>query len=119
LSADVFPLIESSADTDGWNYVVRVPDDSRFFEGHFAARSVLPAIAQLELITRLYRLAIGERASLRGIEILRLLRPVGPGETLRVSLSRPDDDRRQRFTIRGADDIVSRGTLTWAEGAGR
>ena len=111
---NAFPVIESSTGDDGWSYVVQVPADSRFFEGHFAARSVLPAIAQLELITRLYRLASGERASLSGIDVLRLLRPVGPGETLRVSLSRPDGERRQRFMIRGTDDVVSRGTVTWA-----
>jgi 3-hydroxymyristoyl/3-hydroxydecanoyl-(acyl carrier protein) dehydratase len=115
----VFPVIESSSGDDGWSYVVQVPVDSRFFEGHFAARSVLPAIAQLELITRLQRLAVGERVSLQAIEVLRLLRPVGPGETLRVSLSRPDRDRRQRFMIRGTNDVVSRGTVTWAAGENR
>ena len=76
---------------------------------------ILPAIGQLELITTALA-KLGEPArTISAIDVLRMSRPVGPGETLQLLLSPVAADGSMRFTLKDDIGLVSRGSLTLGE----
>jgi len=110
-----FPLLDSEATETGWRFEVEVPAGSPFFAGHFPGEPILPAIAQLKMLTELYRGVATRRATIGGVEHLRLQNPVLPGVRLEVSLARPDEQGRTAFAIRIGTRFATRGRLRWVE----
>ena len=92
-----------------WRGETAVSPDHRCFAGHFEGQPILPAIAQLSLVSEALGLAVDRPVMIRSIEVLRLKAPVRPGERLEVRLASIDGP--VRFELRRGQDVVSQGTL--------
>ena len=110
-----FRVLERGLDPSAPRFSIEVALEGDCFRGHFPGRPVLPAVAQLQLVERLVRRAIGGAARTAGFRGLRFVRAVRPGETLDVRLE-PFGDR-VRFSVSGPDGPVSSGTLVIATAA--
>lgn len=95
-------------------FAVVVPGDCPFFDGHFPGQPVLPAIGQLAMLTGLLRRMTGSVVSLTGVDDLRLLRQIVPGDQVEVRLEDPQAGVTARFEIRCDGAPISRGTVRFA-----
>jgi len=103
----------SAEDPTGPTLTAIAPAGSRFYDGHFPGRPVLPAIAQLSLVERLIRLTHGQDARIVAIERLRLLHPLVPGDPLRVRIEPAPPGAPCRFVIERHDEQVTTGVVAW------
>lgn len=87
------------------NLRIEIPVDSPFFAGHFPGHPVLPGIAHLAFVAR----ALGD-GPLAEILLLKLRRPVIPGDALDLYLEEGDDGR-VRFDLRRSEEVVSSGVV--------
>ena len=113
-----FRVIDERTDGDVAVFTVLVPEDCPFFEGHFPARPILPAIGQLAILTGLVQRMIGSTVSLTGVDGLRLNRQVLPGDRIEVRLEAPRKGGTARFEIRRDEAPVSSGTVRFGLEAG-
>jgi 3-hydroxymyristoyl/3-hydroxydecanoyl-(acyl carrier protein) dehydratase len=82
---------------------IEVPEDSRFFAGHFPGHPILPGIAHLALVAQ----ALGD-PPLAEVKTLKLRKPVGPGDVLDLNLEEGD---LVKFELRRGDETVSNGLV--------
>jgi 3-hydroxyacyl-[acyl-carrier-protein] dehydratase len=82
---------------------IEIPEDSPFFAGHFPGHPILPGIAHLALVAR----ALGN-PPLAEVKILKLRKPVGPGDVLELIL---DEGDLVKFELRRRDETVSNGLV--------
>ena len=70
----------------------RFPGTDPIFAGHFPGRPLLPGVVQIEMARLLLERGLGCACGIRQIEKARFLRPILPGELIRVEVkaSRPD-----------------------------
>jgi 3-hydroxymyristoyl/3-hydroxydecanoyl-(acyl carrier protein) dehydratase len=104
-------LLEERSDGRVGRFTIEVGSASPFFDGHFPGRPVLPAVAQILLVERLCRRAGAPRGRVAGIEALRLLRPVAPGDVVAVRIDWAGGGALVRFEISDARGPISRGSL--------
>lgn len=83
---------------------ITIPEGSPFFAGHFPGHPILPGIAHLALVAR----ALGD-PPLAEVRVLKLRKPVLPGDVLDLALA--ETDGLVRFEIRRGDEAVSNGTV--------
>jgi 3-hydroxyacyl-[acyl-carrier-protein] dehydratase len=105
----LFPGLVMSCTDGTWRGEAGVAPEHRCFAGHFEGHPILPAIAQLSLVSEALALAINGPVSIRSIDVLRLKAPVRPGEHLEIRLASIEGP--VRFELRRGDDVVSQGTL--------
>lgn len=110
-----FHVVGEHADGEASVFTLAVPEDCPFFEGHFPGRPVLPAIGQLAILTALVRRVAGAPVSLTGVDGLKLSRQVLPGDRVEIRLQSPMPGGKMAFSIRRDGDLISRGTLRFAE----
>jgi 3-hydroxymyristoyl/3-hydroxydecanoyl-(acyl carrier protein) dehydratase len=112
--------IEIDEGTSHESLEVTIDARSRFFDGHFPDRPVLPGVAQLLLVEAALRRRFGDRARIASLERLRLVAVVCPGDRLTVRLTPvpgPTEEapRSLRFEIARGASRVSEGWLRWSE----
>lgn len=83
---------------------ITIPEGSPFFAGHFPGHPILPGIAHLALVAR----ALGN-PPLAEVRVLKLRKPVLPGDVLDLSLE--ETDGVVRFEIRRGEETVSNGIV--------
>ncbi|HEX5719204.1 MAG TPA: hypothetical protein VF179_23785 [Thermoanaerobaculia bacterium] len=83
---------------------IEIPEGSPFFAGHFPGHPILPGIAHLALVAR----ALGN-PPLAEVRVLKLRKPVLPGDVLDLSLE--ETDGLVRFEIRRSEEVVSNGAV--------
>lgn len=110
-----FRVIEQRCSEPTNVFTVEIGPSCPYFEGHFPARAILPAIAQLELVRQLYRRTGPPTAWVAEIEHLRLSRAISPGEVVTVTLEAARGNGRTSFRIERSDGVISQGTLRWGE----
>ena len=87
-----------------------LPPDSLYFDGHFDEFHLLPAVAQLSCIVMpLIRQEHADLGHVHKLRRARFRRPLEPGATITVALSRTD--LRVQFEIRLEDTVAASGTL--------
>lgn len=105
----------ATSDERGHHFELKVPDNYRWFDGHFDQYPVLPAAVQLNRIVLPCVAQSGlVSASLLRAERLKFSGRIGPGDTLRVTLvaSKPNE---LRFEIVAGDRSCSSGRLRFGE----
>jgi acyl-coenzyme A synthetase/AMP-(fatty) acid ligase/3-hydroxymyristoyl/3-hydroxydecanoyl-(acyl carrier protein) dehydratase len=124
------PLVDSNvggADSDAPGadtamFAVYVPRDLYGLRGHFRAQPIVPGVVQLELARSqaLQRWPELKGRTLAKVLRLKFLRPVRPGEHLRLSLVRRGEDRVdfQLLAMLDSEAPVSTGTLMFADVGG-
>lgn len=80
---------------------ITIPEGSPFFAGHFPGQPILPGIAHLALVA-------GDRP-LAEVRVLKLRKPVLPGDVLDLTLE--ETDGVVRFEIRRGEEVVSNGVV--------
>lgn len=107
-----FPAEPLAAEEEGvWAFLVRVPEHSPFFEGHFPGNPILPGVAQLALCAELLRATLGPDARLLGIRTLRYKSPALPGDELTVRLARAARPGEITLSIRRQQEDIASGAL--------
>lgn len=89
---------------------------SAFFEGHFPAHPILPAVAHLFLLHHIMKLLLGQTVEIREIPRMHLLHPVRPGDRLTVDIT-PESSSALRFTVMKDRTTVVHGVACWARSA--
>jgi 3-hydroxyacyl-[acyl-carrier-protein] dehydratase len=87
---------------------ITIPEGSPFFAGHFPGHPILPGIAHLALVAK----ALGNQP-LAEVRVLKLRKPVLPGDVLDLSIE--ETDGLVRFEIRRGEEAVSNGTVRIGE----
>lgn len=84
---------------------IAIPEGSPFFAGHFPGHPIFPGIAHLALVA--------QRRPLAEVRMLKLRKPVLPGDVLDLSLE--ETEGLVRFEIRRGEEVVSNGVLRIGE----
>jgi 3-hydroxyacyl-[acyl-carrier-protein] dehydratase len=90
----------------------RFPATDAVFAGHFPGHPLLPGIFQIEMTRELAESVLGGKLVVRFVTKAKFLRPIIPGETVRVELKSTEKadtiQLRARFTVIGqaAGDVV-------------
>ena len=91
-------------------YRATLSPDLLYFEGHFDELPLLPAVAQLSrIVLPLIRREHPDLGHVHKLRRARFRRPIGPGETITITLSR--SDLRVSFEIALPGKIAASGTL--------
>ncbi len=105
-----FLIDELDADASRCTLRARIPEDLRYFEGHFAGDPIVPGIAQLiPLIWEPARRAWPDLPAPRAVARLKFLGALRPGHEVHVTLERGDGG--VTFEVRRGDTVVTRGKL--------
>ena len=98
---------------DGFAFDVFVPNDLRYFEGHFPSDPIVPGVAQLVMVEEAVRRAFSDLDRPTSITRVKFSQRIGPGAELGLALTRSDD--AIRFVLSdNAGSEVSRGSLRYA-----
>ncbi|PRQ03693.1 putative sulfoacetate--CoA ligase [Enhygromyxa salina] len=97
-------------------FEVYVPRDLYCLRGHFRGAPIVPGVAQLELARSVALTQWPALGQLRAVRRLKYLRPVRPGERLRLVLDHRAEDRVDFRLLAGAEP-VSVGTLSFTAGS--
>lgn len=90
---------------------VRVPEDLRYFEGHFEGDPIVPGIAQLvPLIWDQARRAWPDLPAPTAVKRLKFRDALRPGHALTVALTRAPG--RLTFEVRRGEILSTKGVLT-------
>ena len=106
----------------GHRILVEVPNDLRYFEGHFEGRPMLPGVAQVVALADRHarRLYPGLGGSLR-LQRVKFTAVIGPGERLALTLAEEKKETEvfvrwtlERLAPPTGEAIASSGTLVYA-----
>jgi 3-hydroxyacyl-[acyl-carrier-protein] dehydratase len=93
------------------SFSVEIPPSSSLFAGHFPGRPILPGIAHLALAEKALRELTGQKVAITAVRVLKLRRPVSPGEALELRIDFPDTEGVSRFEVRANGEAASQGTV--------
>lgn len=86
-----------------------VPEDLYYFDGHFPQLPIVAGVCQLQWVIDAIQVYSGETLQLRGMEDVKFLRPLSPGQSCVLELmyvSQPPSWRYQIYT-EGAKRVAS------------
>jgi len=89
----------------------RVDPASRLFDGHFEGTPILPGVAQIVLAVDVGRDGRAATDDCLGLRDVRVLHPIGPGETIDVICAPGANPAEVRFEIRGLGRTLTTGVL--------
>ncbi len=119
MGSEAFEIESTSGTGDERVVRLRVPVGSRFFEGHFEGRPMLPGVAQVVAIAdREARRTLGPLGDPQRMSRLKFQDVIVPGDSLSLSLSRETGTetvvrfRIERMIAEGPR-VASSGTLTY------
>ena len=119
MGTERFEVGETTGAGDERVIALRVPVDSRFFEGHFEGMPMLPGVAQLVAIAhREGERVFGTLGTPTRVSRLKFQDTILPGDALSLTLQRePGAQTTLRFRIERAlpegRKVASSGTLTY------
>lgn len=115
--ADEFALLPEVSVTEGASDArlttsLLVPDESRFFQGHFPGEPVLPGVAQLsEFVLPAIASAWAELGRLERVPSLKYKRPIRPGARLALEVRRARGAASVHFELREDGELCTTGQL--------
>jgi 3-hydroxymyristoyl/3-hydroxydecanoyl-(acyl carrier protein) dehydratase len=120
MGPEQFDIVSTDGDGDERVVQLRVPETSRFFEGHFAGRPMLPGVAQVVAIAdREAHRVFGVLGAPTRVSRLKFQDVIVPGDRLALTLTRGGGAVRFRIE-RLLDDgprVASSGTIAYTDGA--
>jgi 3-hydroxymyristoyl/3-hydroxydecanoyl-(acyl carrier protein) dehydratase len=91
---------------------VRVPAESRWFDGHFPGYPVLPGIAQLAMVFDVIQGALAAPARVLEVGRVRFKQMIRPEDQLQVwAEPRPGREGAYSFRITKNEEVVCSGTM--------
>jgi len=91
--------------------------NDEIYEGHFAGRPILPAVAQLELARATLSIATGGRLALRRVPALKLRNTLTPEMPVELQLGAEGEGGARRFALLSDDGPISSGSLAFVPAA--
>lgn len=100
------------------------PEGSAWFDGHFPGEPILPGIALVHTVYSVIKQDVrarGEDMELCSLRRIRFTRPVRPGESIDVSLSRDVSGQENIYSFKVAvkDNVVCSGMVAVTKAAKR
>ena len=90
---------------------IMVPETSPYFDGHFPEFSLLPAVAQVELVMRTASGYLETGMDILEMRRIKFSRVIRPNKPLMLRLARKDDTVSFKIFSREDEDIYSTGTI--------
>lgn len=87
---------------------LELPSDLVWFEGHFPARALLPGVTQLQWVLEYAARWLGP-VKLREVLSTKFVRPILPGETLQLCLTK-GSDATDGLTLRFEYRVIGQGS---------
>ncbi|MDR2768751.1 MAG: hypothetical protein LBB82_10555 [Treponema sp.] len=91
-------------DSASAEFSLSVSLSSPYFDGHFPAFKILPAVAQIDLITRCAEAAFGCSRLIASSRRIKFSNIISPDTPVRLILGYREKDRRLRFTLFSPDE---------------
>lgn len=112
LSTDAMEILSREIDDEGvLRLGLRVPDDLRFFEGHFDDEKLLPAVVELSaMVLPAIETTWPESGPLRALRGLRFERAIRPGDEIMMTVERKGS-ARFRFVLTQGQERCAIGTI--------
>lgn len=82
----------------------RFPASEAVFAGHFPGHPLLPGIFQIEMTRGLAESVLGGKLTVRAVTKAKFLRPIIPGETVRVELK--CTEKADTFLVRARLTVI-------------
>jgi 3-hydroxymyristoyl/3-hydroxydecanoyl-(acyl carrier protein) dehydratase len=108
-----FVVNECRHDGDETTFAIVVEEDCPHCDDHFPGDPIVPAIAQLDLVSCLAQQIVAGIAP-ASIDSLRLSGAVRPDDHLTVHMTGVTRGGKSRFRIAREDDLLTEGTIAWA-----
>ena len=122
MSTESFEIEATTSEGNRALVTLRVPDRSRFFEGHFVGLPMLPGVAQLVAIAhREAERVFGPVGTPRRMSRVKFQDIIVPGDRLSLSLERERENERTSIRFRlerldvGSTRPASSGTLVYVD----
>lgn len=87
--------------------------ESRWFAGHFKDNPLLPGVAQLDMVARLYCQAFAKQAFVSRLSRVKFRKIISPGDELMLQLEPAKGEGRFTFQITAAGEDVCSGAVTF------
>lgn len=105
-----FEFEETSREEETCEFLVRIPEDLKYFDGHFDGNPIVPGVAQMlplawEGVARAWP-ELGPAKELRRLKFREALRP---GDEVRLTVSRVPG--KVRFQIHRGEAVCTLGTF--------
>lgn len=81
---------------------VRVPDNCKWFDGHFEGAPILSGVAQIDWMMTLAERYLKLDRGFAGLEVLKFHNVIQPGDELDITLNWVREKHALRFEINGA-----------------
>jgi 3-hydroxyacyl-[acyl-carrier-protein] dehydratase len=104
----------SEAGPEGGGVLVRIDEESPFFDGHFPGDPILPGVGLLGLVLEAVEGFEQRPITLAGLRDFRLRHVVRPGDAIEVQLARTSRPGEVRFAVRSGSVLSSSGVLILA-----
>jgi len=106
-------LGEMRRDGDDASVEVVVPQDARYFEGHFPGAPILPGVAQIiALSEEPARIAWPDLGAAVGLRRVKFQKAIRPGDRLELKLTRKTE--KVTFQVLKESEVCSKGILVFA-----
>lgn len=107
--------VREGPDAEGLYADVYVPADSRWFDGHFPDRPVLPGVAQLSMVFELVAKTFSHALRVRAVSRVRFKQMILPEDRLIVvAVPKPEQQGVYAFRIIKNDILACSGSMTVA-----
>lgn len=83
--------------------------------GHFPGNPIVPAVMLLELASQALAEALGRPVRLAGVPAAKFLKPLLPGQPLRIQLSIDEAGASARFRLSSRGAELAQGRLDYAD----
>lgn len=105
-------LIDYAKEEKTWTFQVELAADCVYFEGHFEAFAILPAVAQIHIIDQLVREHVNATLQFAHMKQLKFVSPITPNTPLQIVVKEWKPQQFQ-FAFRSGDQAKSKGTLVY------
>lgn len=107
----VEPVVANVARTeDTWTADLTFDPEAPYFKGHFPGLPLLPGVVQLGFAHHFAESFLGRPFLLGSVRKMKFTRPVRPGETVRLALTKRGEDEIA-YTYAAGDAVCSSGVL--------
>jgi len=72
-----YEIVSTESSGNGARLVLRFPKDCPYFEGHFPSYSILPAVAQIDIVVRIAAERFGATTEMLGMPRVKFQKPIG------------------------------------------
>jgi len=108
----MFDYKDTSFDGSVWKAVCSVSADLSYFKGHFPAKPILPAIAQLKMLEGFVSQIRNSPHCIESAASIKFVQPITPADMIMMEL-KFISDFETTFRLFCSGVLVSRGQLTF------